>query len=294
MPGVLPESSTWVTFDTPQSRSLLVGEHVVYVDYIAPRDWRNAIRNLVPARRILSDGRYGHVISTGSGIALTFLPLARAMGLSATYVESAARSHAPSLTGRILARVPGVQLGTQYVSWANERWSYVGSVLDEYAPVPRRHVPAVRRVVVLLGTIPYPFRRLVLRLLEILPAGASVTWQTGATDVSNLPIASRGEMPGDELHAAIHAADVVVAHAGTGSALAALEAGKCAVLVPRERAHGEHVDDHQREIAGELAGRGLALARSVGELSPEDLRASASLSIEQVHAPQLRLAGTAA
>jgi UDP-N-acetylglucosamine--N-acetylmuramyl-(pentapeptide) pyrophosphoryl-undecaprenol N-acetylglucosamine transferase len=294
IPEVLSENSTWVTFDTPQSRSLLAGEHVVCVDYTAPRDWRNAIRNLEPAWRILSDGRYDHVISTGAGIALTFLPLARANGIAATYIESAARSRGPSLTGRILTNVPGVRLGTQYRSWAGERWSYVGSVLDGYAPQPHGQVPPIRRVVVLLGTIPYPFRRLVARLLDVLPAGVNVTWQTGATDTSNLPVASRREMPRQELHAAIHAADVVVAHAGAGSALAALQAGKCAVLVPRERAHGEHVDDHQREIAGELAGRGLALARSVSELSADDLRTAAGRGVAQVKAPPLRLAPAAA
>ena len=294
IPGVQSGGCTWVTFDAAQSRSLLAGEDVVYVDYTAPRDWRNTVRNLAPAWRILSSGRYDHVISTGAAIALTFLPLARAKGLSATYVESAARSQGPSLTGRILMRVPGVQLGTQYSSWADKRWSYVGSVLDEYVSRPYGHVPALRRVVVTLGTIPYSFRRLVERLIDVLPSGASVTWQTGATDVSNLPISARSEMEYHELYAAIHAADVVVAHAGTGSALAAIEAGKCAVLVPREQIHGEHVDDHQSQIAAELAGRGLALARSVDELTYEDLREAASLGVERVQAPPLRLAIPAA
>lgn len=294
IPGVHRDRCTWVTFDTPQSRSLLEGEDVVYVSYTAPRDWRNAARNLIPAHRLLSDGRFGHVISTGSGIALTFLPMARAKGLSTTYVESAARSEGPSLTGRVLAQIPGVQLGTQYRSWADDRWAYVGSVLDEYSAVSRGHVPVIRRVVVTLGTIPYGFRRLVDRLVELVPAGVSVTWQTGATDVSSLPLAGRSEMPRHELHAAIHDADVVVAHAGTGSALAALEAGKCAVLVPRERAHREHVDDHQQQIAAELAGRGLALNRSVAELTPADFRTAASLGIERVEAPPLLLAAAQA
>ena len=54
-------------------------------------------------------------------------------------------------------------------------------------------------------------------------------------------------------------ADVVVAHAGVGSAIMAMQAGKCPILVPRERAHREHVDDHQHEIASTLARAGLAL-----------------------------------
>jgi UDP-N-acetylglucosamine--N-acetylmuramyl-(pentapeptide) pyrophosphoryl-undecaprenol N-acetylglucosamine transferase len=283
-----------VTFDTPQSRSLLDGEEVVYVDYTAPRDWRAVARNLAPARRLLSEGRFDHVISTGAGIALTFLPLARARGLHATYVESAARSAGPSLTGRLLACTPGVRLGTQYAAWADERWAYVGSVLDGYAPVRRPTEDAIRRVVVTLGTIPYGFRRLVERVLAILPPDVEVTWQTGVTDVSGLPVEAHAELPGHELEAAIRAADVVIAHAGTGSGLAALEAGRCALLVPRERAHDEHVDDHQRQIAAELAGRGLAVTRTVAELTVADLTAAARAGIERVEPPPLRLAPVSA
>jgi UDP-N-acetylglucosamine--N-acetylmuramyl-(pentapeptide) pyrophosphoryl-undecaprenol N-acetylglucosamine transferase len=287
IPGLTAELRTWVTFDTPQSRSLLAGEDVVFVNYTAPRDWRNTLRNLAPAWKLLSEGDFGHVVSTGSGIALTFLPLARARRMRVTYVESAARSQGPSLTGRILARVPGVRLGTQYTEWANGRWSYVGSVLDEYVPVTRRYEPSIRNVVLTLGTIPYDFRRLVERTLQLLPPDARVTFQTGVTDVSDLPIAAQAQMPGHELKAAIKEADVVIAHAGAGSALAALEAGKCAVLVPREMEHGEHVDDHQHQIGEELARRGLAIHRKVGELTWEDLQAAARVRVNRVSAPPL-------
>jgi UDP-N-acetylglucosamine transferase subunit ALG13 len=71
----------------------------------------------------------------------------------------------------------------------------------------------------------------------------------------------------------------VVAHAGTGSALAALEAGKCAILVPRERAHGEHVDDHQVEMARELAGRSLVVAREAADVTVADLEEAAAWSV---------------
>lgn len=74
-------------------------------------------------------------------------------------------------------------------------------------------------------------------------------------------------------------ADVVVAHAGTGSALAALDAGRCPVLIPRERAHGEHIDDHQRQIAAELELRGLAIHRSVESLTYADLEQAAGRSV---------------
>ena len=59
------------------------------------------------------------VVSTGSGIALSYMPLARARGIPCHYMESAARSDGPSRTGRILCRVHGVHLYTQYPGLAN-------------------------------------------------------------------------------------------------------------------------------------------------------------------------------
>ena len=65
---------TWITFDTPQARSLLAGERVVFVRYTAPRDMRSVVANGRRARQVLTALRPAHVISTGSAIALSFLP----------------------------------------------------------------------------------------------------------------------------------------------------------------------------------------------------------------------------
>ncbi len=69
--------------------------------------------------------------------------------------------------------------------------------------------------------------------------------------------------------------DAVIAHAGFATAVTALELGRCPVLVPRRRELDENVDDHQLEIAGELANRGLAVARAVEELTWDDVVAAA-------------------
>jgi len=51
-------------------------------------------------------------------------------------------------------------------------------------------------------------------------------------------------------------ARVVACHAGVGSILTALEHGKPVIAVPRRKKYGEHVDDHQLEIARELEKEG--------------------------------------
>jgi UDP-N-acetylglucosamine--N-acetylmuramyl-(pentapeptide) pyrophosphoryl-undecaprenol N-acetylglucosamine transferase len=282
----------WVTFETPQSSALLAGEEsVTWAHYTGQRDYRGIAANLPLANRLLDRRRIGAVVSTGAAIALTFLPVARLKGIDAHYVEGIARTEGPSATARALRPVPGIRYYTQWERWAGERWLYRGSVFEKFAADPR---PAgaveIRRVVVVLGTMPYGFRRLVERLLEILPAGVEVTWQVGETPVDDLPIQARRTMPPAELDAAIRAADVVVGHAGGGSALQTMEAGKCPVLVPREPAHGEHVDDHQLQLAELMPQLGLAVAARVQDLTFEHLAQAARTPVRTVgHPPEFRL-----
>jgi UDP-N-acetylglucosamine--N-acetylmuramyl-(pentapeptide) pyrophosphoryl-undecaprenol N-acetylglucosamine transferase len=267
----------WATFDTPQSRSLLNGETVDFVRFVGGRDPGNVVRNLPAARRSLRDREVDTVVSTGSAVALPFFALARAQGLRCHYIESAARIDGPSLTGRLIGRIPGVHLYAQYPGWASGRWSFGGSVFDSFQCVASSRAKEARlgRVVVTLGTNrQYGFRRLIQRMLEILPPEADVLWQTGDTDVSGLGIAVHYAIPERDLTQAMREADVVVSHAGVGTALAALEVGKCPLLVPRRFSLGEHVDDHQKQIASELCGRGLSVSIEADDLKYDDLLAA--------------------
>jgi UDP-N-acetylglucosamine--N-acetylmuramyl-(pentapeptide) pyrophosphoryl-undecaprenol N-acetylglucosamine transferase len=281
----IDDDVVWVTFDTPQSRSLLEREEVVFVRESPTRDARAVLRNLAPAIGLMRGGEVGAVVSTGASIALSFLPLARALGLRAHYIESATRASAPSLTGRLLAPVPGLALYAQHRRWALGRWRWAGSVFDGYEATELPS-PAIRRIVVTLGAHPrFGFRRLVERLVRIVPDGAEVLWQTGATDVSGLPIDAHREIPDAELRAAMAGADLVVAHAGIGSALAALDAGRAPLLVPRDPAFGEHVDDHQQQIGAALRELRIATVRDVGQLSADGLLEAAGLRARRAQAP---------
>ncbi|MDX6610222.1 MAG: UDP-N-acetylglucosamine--N-acetylmuramyl-(pentapeptide) pyrophosphoryl-undecaprenol [Solirubrobacterales bacterium] len=271
----------WVTFDTPQSRSLLAGETVEFVPFVGGRDPLNVARNFAPAHGALRGGEVDTLVSTGSAVALPFFGLARARRIRCHYIESAARIDAPSLTGRLIGRVPGVNRYSQYQGWRRQGWSFGGSVFDSFVPGPDRPPRgALAKVLVTLGTYRgYPFTRLVRRLLEILPPEAEVLWQTGDTDVSGFDIAGHEAIPERELSEAMVEADAVVAHAGVGTALAAFEVGKCPLLVPRRFSLGEHVDDHQPQIAAELDERGLAVSVDADELSFDDLLAVAARSV---------------
>jgi UDP-N-acetylglucosamine transferase subunit ALG13 len=269
----------WATPETPQSASLLDGERVVPVLPAASRDVPGALRNYRTARELLRTGRYDRVVSTGASVAASFFLAARRAGVPCDYIESATRTDGPSLTGRMVARLPGTSLRTQHPVWADERWHFAGSVFDGYAARPATPRP-VARVVVTLGTHPrYTFARLLRRLVAIMPPEAEVLWQVGATRIAGMPPGARDHVPYAELEQAVREADVVVTHAGVGSALSAMRAGRRPVFVPRRHAYGEHVDDHQVALAADLHRRNLVLAREAGAITTEDLAAAAAWSV---------------
>ncbi len=286
----------WVTFDTPQSRSLLDRKAVDFVRFIGDRDAVNAIRSLGEARHILRDHEVKAVVSTGAAIALPFIGLARARRLPCHYVESAARIDGPSLTGRLVSGMPGVRLYTQCPGWANAKWRYGGSVFDSFKCValPYSDQTQIGKVVVTLGTTKQmEFPRIIRRLLKILPPEADVLWQTGNTDTSDLGISGYAMIPERDLTQAMREADVVVSHAGVGTALAAFEVGKCPVLVPRRPSLGELVDDHQLQIAGELGDRGLSVSVEADDLTYDDLLTASKKRVTMfAQAPSLAKSAT--
>ncbi|MGA8746099.1 MAG: glycosyltransferase [Solirubrobacterales bacterium] len=274
----------WVTFDTPQSRSLLAADAVDYVPFVGGRDPANVTRNFFQARRIFGTYEIKAVVSTGSAVALPYFVIARSHRLSCHFIESAARIDGPSLTGKLIARIPGVNLYAQYQRWECERWKFKGSVFDSFECEPRQPLPVDRleKVVVTLGTYKgYSFSRLVRRLLEVIPFDAEVLWQTGDTNVGDCGISGHYAIPERELTEAMRDADVVIAHAGVGTALAAFEVGQCPVLVPRRFSLGEHVDDHQIQVADELARRGLVVTVDADDLSRDDLIEAAGKKVSR-------------
>lgn len=270
----ISDQVTWVTADTVQSRTLLGDEDRIFIPKAMPHDVRATITTTRKALSVLKKGKWDQVVSTGSLPAVPFMTIARARGMSCHFIESAARVSGPSLSARILERVPGVHRYGQY-KWGRQNWSYQGSVFDGFAPST---LPdgKVRRIVVTVGVNGYGFGRLIDAVLRVAPDGAEILWQTGSTDVTPFDIAAVSTLSSKDLFRAMRRADVVIAHAGVGSAIMAMQAGKCPVLVPRERAQREHVDDHQKEIAARLARSGLALTCDPTSLDGDILAAAAA------------------
>jgi UDP-N-acetylglucosamine--N-acetylmuramyl-(pentapeptide) pyrophosphoryl-undecaprenol N-acetylglucosamine transferase len=278
----LTGEQVWVTFDTPQSKSLLAGREVHFAPFAGTRDLAGTARAVRWARNFLRGNHFDTVVSTGASIALAVLPLAARTGAACYYVESATRTAGPSLTGRLLMPFRSVHLRTQHEQWANERWIFQISIFDGFRSLRVAQPSPPRRVVVSLGMHKgFGFRRLLEQLVRIIPAGTDVLWQVGYTETSGLDIEPLISLPAPELSRAMAESDVVITHAGIGSAVSALMAGKRPVFVPRRKKFSEHVDDHQALIAAELDQRGLALTAEADELQWEHIVEAASWRVEQ-------------
>lgn len=285
--GVATQDAVWVSAPTSQTRSLLEGRSVVWLPRIGSGERGKALRALPSAVVLHRRLRPRLVISTGALFAVPHLVAAAAHRCETWFVDSATRLDAPSQTGRLAQRLPGVRLLAQGDGWGDARWGTVDSVLDAFESLPCATTvqgappPAPARVVVSLGTELWPFPRAVRGVLRALPA-AEVTWQTGSTEVTHEGRLLQQWLPAEALHEAFGSADVVVTHAGVGSVLACLRQGKVPVVLPRTARHSEHIDDHQLQFARLLAERNLAVCVDPDELALEHLTRAAGLAVRGV------------
>ena len=91
----------WVTFDMPDSRSLLEGEQVVWAHHPTTRNIPNLLRNLRLAWATLRAARPDLVVSTGAGVAFPFFLVARLLGIKTTYIEVYDRIDLATLSGKL-------------------------------------------------------------------------------------------------------------------------------------------------------------------------------------------------
>lgn len=135
------------------------------------------------------------------------------------------------------------------------------SLAGALAPAP---VPPL--VVVSVGTDHHRFDRLVDWMdgwAARHPDVRVVIQRGGAPDTAHAESAPL--IPYDELRDLFGRATVVVSHGGPSTVMDARAAGRVPVVVPRDPAHGEHVDGHQLRFGRHLSRHGLAVVATTQE-----------------------------
>ncbi|MEV1286813.1 UDP-N-acetylglucosamine--LPS N-acetylglucosamine transferase [Micromonospora sp. NPDC049679] len=110
----------WVTFDTPDAASLLEGEDVTWAYHPTTRNIRNLFRNAFVALRIFRKRNIAAVVTTGAGVALPFVIIARLRGIPAVYIEVYDRIDTSTMTARLCRPF----LSAMLVQWEEQRRVY--------------------------------------------------------------------------------------------------------------------------------------------------------------------------
>lgn len=266
----------FVTEDTALGASLADKHRTYFVAHVAVGQARlgapvkmvtGAIRSIFRSARIISRERPDVVISTGAGAVFFAVAWARLFGARTVVIESFARFDKPSIFSRVAAPWAHhlvVQSKALASFYPNARVFDPLRVLDGEAP-PKKPL--------LFATVgaTLPFDRLVDTVAELKARGEipeDVVIQTGVGGHTPEGVETVETLPFERIQELLRDASIVICHGGTGSLITALREGCGVIAMPRLMEKGEHYDNHQAEITGAFAARGLiTVANTPDELS---------------------------
>lgn len=129
-------------------------------------------------------------------------------------------------------------------------------------------------IFVTVGSQKFPFDRLIRKVDRMVREGViedEVFIQTGTSQY--IPACPHQAFCGQERFAELMAScTVLITHGGAGTMVDAVKLGKKVVAVPRLARYGEHVDDHQMELAAQFHALNLLCVCLDVERLPEALR----------------------
>ena len=121
-----------------------------------------------------------------------------------------------------------------------------------------------------VGTHEDPFDRLIAELDRLKAAGElseDVMIQSGYSIFRPTHCTAESLMGFPRVQALMAEARIIITHGGPASIMKALAHDKVPIVVPRQSAFGEHVDDHQVRFARKIANR-VVVVLDIKELGP--------------------------
>ena len=119
-------------------------------------------------------------------------------------------------------------------------------------------------ILVLCGTQKQSFSRMI-KEVEKLADDYEIIVQAGHSNYRSDKMEMFDFISGEKLKVLYEKADYIVTHGGAGSMLQAIEYGKKTIVFPRLQKYGEHVDDHQLQLAEKLQNLGYLLVFHDGD-----------------------------
>lgn len=117
-------------------------------------------------------------------------------------------------------------------------------------------------IFVATGTQKFPLDRL-LRTVDVLIEKGVITEevfaQTGSSTYQPRHYGFTPFMGKEEFDEKVERSDLLITHSGVGTIISGMQRGKGIIVYPRLAKYGEHVDDHQLQIAKAFSGQGYVL-----------------------------------
>ncbi len=149
-------------------------------------------------------------------------------------------------------------------------------------------------ITVTLGTIPFPFNR-VISWLDILLDSQIITEpifiQHGVTDISAIAkhplVKALPLLDSASLMQTAKDSRLVISHAGQGSTRAFIEQGASLILLPRLARYGEHIDNHQLIYAESIKDLGIYACMDLYRLKQSILQPPPYIKKQLFQGPKL-------
>lgn len=119
-------------------------------------------------------------------------------------------------------------------------------------------------ILVLCGTQKQDFSRMI-KLVEQVAEREEVIVQAGHNHYESTKMEVFGFVSNEKIQMLYEEADLIVTHAGAGSMLQAIKNHKRIIAVPRLKEYGEHVNNHQIELAKKFEDLGYLIAYHDGD-----------------------------
>lgn len=117
-------------------------------------------------------------------------------------------------------------------------------------------------IFVAVGTQKFPFNRLLKGIDDLIEQGHlqdEVFAQVGHSDYVPRNYKYKDFLSQEDFRSSIIGCDVLITHSGVATIIAGMKLEKPVVVVPRFASYGEHVDDHQLQIAESFSTKNLVL-----------------------------------
>lgn len=242
------QAHTWLSIDTLDSRERLAGERVVWGVGPTPRRVDRLVVNTARASALIRAIRPDVLVTTGAALGLAAGLAARRHGVPSVFLEVVDRLERPSTSGRVLTHLVdavALQLPEQRQAYPD------GVVVGRVTPPPLAPAAVRQGVYVSLGTHHAPMERLIRAAEAVAAAGHTVEVQHGHSRPAR-GCTNHRFLPPEAHRDRMANARVVVLHGGSSTLAEAWALGHAPLVVPRDPAHGEHVDPHQLQHAARL------------------------------------------